>query len=68
MMTQTALLIFDEDVAWTLLQVTGVAVLVFAVWKFTDTYGLPLSRLKGPFSKQNVSLSELMIMVFGLVD
>lgn len=68
MMTQTALLIFGEDVAWILLQVTGVAVLFFAVWKFTDKFGLPLSRLEGPFLKQTVILSELVIMVFGLVD
>lgn len=67
-MTQTAILIFGEDVAWMLLQVTGITVLYFAVRKFMDEYRLSLSRLKGPFRKQTVSLYELVIPVFRLFD
>lgn len=67
-MTQTPMLIFGEDVAWMLLQVTGIAVSYFAVRKFMDEYQLSLSRLKGPSRKQTVSLSELVIPVFRLFD
>jgi len=68
MMTQMALFIFGEDVAWNMLQVTGIAVLCFALWRFMDHFGLPLSRLEGPFRTQTVSLSELVILVFRLID
>ena len=67
-MTQTAILIFGEDVAWMLLQVTGIAVLYFAARKFMGEYRLSLSRLEKPSRKQTVRLCELVTPVIRLFD
>jgi len=67
-MTQRALLAFGEVVDWILLQITGIAVLCFAIWNLVSEHGLPSSRLRGPFQNRTVSLYELVILAFCLVD
>lgn len=54
-MTQTEISIFREDVAWILLQVTGIAVLYFAVRKFMDEYQISQSRWEGPSRTETVT-------------
>ena len=56
-MTQTAMNIFREDVAWMLLQVTGIAVLYFAIRKFMVRYRLLQSRWEGQSPRQIVAFS-----------
>ena len=68
MMSQTAILISGEDVAWMLLQVTGIAVLYFAVRAFLDKYLWSQSCVKSPSQKQTVSLCEPVILSFRLSD
>lgn len=66
-MTQTAILIFGEDMAWMLLPVIGIAAgLYFAVRKIMDEYRLSLLHLGEPSRKQTVSLCELVILVSSL--
>ena len=66
-MTQTEMFILSEDAAWMLLQVTGIAVLYFAVRKLMNSYRLSPSRLERPSRKQTVSLCcELVIRTFRL--
>ena len=67
-MAQTEMSIFGEDVAWMLLQVTGIAVLYFAVRKLMDEYRLPPSRQESPCRKQTVSLCEQVMAVLRLLD
>lgn len=67
-MAQIATLMFGEDVAWVLLQVTAIAVLYFVVRKFMDRNRLLLSCLKGPSRKQMVSLYELVVLDFRFFD
>ena len=71
-MTQTEISIFREDVAWILLQVTGIAVLYIAVCKFMDEYQISQSRWEGPSRTETVttvglsgtSLSSLPLTLF----
>ena len=67
-MTQTSIHIFGEDVAWMLLQVTGIALLYLTVRRFMGEHQLSLSRLEGISRKQIVSLCKLVIMVFRLFN
>lgn len=57
-MFQTAILFFGEDVAWMLLQVTGIAVLYLAVRKCMDKCRWTSSRLEGTSPKETVSLCK----------
>ena len=54
-MTQTAMGIFREDVAWMLLQVTGIAVSYLAIRKFMEKYRLLQSRWEGQSRRQTVT-------------
>ena len=45
----------SEDVAWMLLQVTGIAVLYLVARKLLNEYPWSLSHLEGPSRKQTVS-------------
>ena len=54
-MTQTATKIVGEDVAWMLLQATGIAVLYVAIRKFMERYRLLQSRWEGRSRRQTVT-------------
>ena len=68
-MTHTATPIFGEDVAWLLLlQVINDVLLYFAVRKSTNKYRLPRPHLQQPSRDKRVSLCELVIPLFRLID
>lgn len=63
-MAQAAILGFDENTAWTLLRVTGVAILLFALWRLVDKYRLSATGPEGPSQELTVSLYGLVYWSF----
>ena len=63
-MTQTAILIFGEDMPWILLQITGFALLYFAAKILLHEDRLSLSRRKRLSLTQTVGLYYRVIPVF----
>lgn len=55
-MAQTAILVSREDVAWKLLQITGVTIPYFVVRRFLDKYKLPLSHQEEPSQRQTLEI------------
>ncbi|KAI4148968.1 MAG: hypothetical protein L6R39_002641, partial [Caloplaca ligustica] len=57
-MAQAAILGFDENTAWTLLRVTGVAILLFALWRLVDKYRLSATGPEGPSQELTLPSSD----------